>query len=60
MTRERWSRAGVEPTLWDALADPIVVSLMRADRLRRKDVLAAVTVAAERTPDATEKFRLLA
>lgn len=60
MTRERWARAGVEPALWDVLADPIVLSLMRADRLKRKDVLTAVAVAAERAPDPAGKFKLSA
>jgi hypothetical protein len=58
MTRERWSNACVEPPLWDVLADPIVLSLMRADRLKRKDVLAAVAVAAERAPDPAGTFEL--
>jgi hypothetical protein len=60
MTRERWARAGVEPALWDVLADPIVLSLMRADRLKRKDVLAAVAVSSERAPDPAGAFKLSA
>jgi hypothetical protein len=47
MAKTKWSRAGSEPTLWEALADPIVVSLMRADGVARKDVLLAVA----RAPD---------
>ncbi len=42
MRKERWSKAGTEPTLWEVLAEPIVLSLMRADRVHRRDVLAAV------------------
>jgi hypothetical protein len=60
MTRERWAKAGVEPALWDMLADPIVLSLMRADRLRRKDVLAAVAMPAAPARDPEGKIRLTA
>jgi len=47
MGKERWSKAGTEPTLWEALADPIVQSLMQADRIVRKDVLEAVAGASD-------------
>ena len=60
MTKERWAKAGVEPSLWDLLADPIVLSLLRADRLKRKDVLAAVAATIEPAPEPAEKFRLSA
>ncbi len=50
MVKAKWSKAGSEPTLWEALADPIVLSLMRADRVARKDVLRAVA----RAPDCRE------
>jgi hypothetical protein len=41
MAKQLWTRAGVEPGLWEVLADPIVVSLMRADHITRTEVLIA-------------------
>jgi hypothetical protein len=41
MVKQLWARAGVEPRLAEVLADPIVVSLMRADHITRTDVLTA-------------------
>ncbi|HUK61023.1 MAG TPA: hypothetical protein VLV50_17475 [Stellaceae bacterium] len=61
MVKERWMRAGYEPSLWETLADPIVLSLMRADGIARKDVLSAVTDALsgrEPTPDPRVRERL--
>ena len=43
MGKEHWAKSGIEPGLWETLADPIVVSLMTADRITRKDVLTATT-----------------
>ncbi len=60
MRKERWSKAGIEPTLWEVLADPIVLSLMRADRVRRKDVLVAVAGTPDRLELTAEKLRLSA
>ena len=39
--KQSWAKAGDEPRLWDLLADPIVMSLMRADHITRRDVLLA-------------------
>jgi hypothetical protein len=39
--RQPWSKAGSEPALSDVLADPIVLKLMKADRLTPGDVLRA-------------------
>ena len=41
MTKQCWTKAGVEPGLWEVLADPIVMSLMKADRITRREVLSA-------------------
>jgi hypothetical protein len=41
VTRQHWTSAGVEPGLWEVLADPIVMSLMKADRITRREVLSA-------------------
>ncbi len=41
MAKQCWASAGVEPGLWEALADPIVMSLMKADRITRREVLTA-------------------
>jgi len=41
MGKEYWAKSGIEPGLWETLADPIVISLMTADRITRKDVLTA-------------------
>jgi hypothetical protein len=43
MGKEYWVKSGIEPGLWETLADPIVISLMNADRITRKDVLTAST-----------------
>ena len=45
---EPWSKAGREPAIWDVLADPIVQSLMRADRVTRGEVLNASQRASDR------------
>jgi len=37
-----WRRAGIEPTIDDMLADPIVHALMRCDRIGEHDVRAAI------------------
>ena len=47
-----WSRAGVEPDLWELLADPVVLGLMRADHITRRDVLDAATHEDERAEPA--------
>jgi hypothetical protein len=39
--KQVWAKAGDEPGLWELLADPIVLSLMRADNITRRDVLTA-------------------
>jgi len=39
MTRQPWQKCGVEPKLGDVLADPIVLSLMKADRVTPGEVL---------------------
>jgi len=41
MAKQPWAKGGVEPGLHEVLADPIVVSLMKADRITRKEVLTA-------------------
>ncbi len=41
MAKQPWAKAGIEPGLHEVLADPIVVSLMKADRITRKEVLTA-------------------
>jgi hypothetical protein len=37
-----WSRAGIEPGLEEALADPIVLLVLRRDRLAPADVRAVI------------------
>jgi hypothetical protein len=39
--KQPWSKAGAEPRIWDVLADPIVQSLMKADKITQTDVLRA-------------------
>ena len=41
VTQQYWTKAGVEPGLWEVLADPIVMSLMKADHITRREVLSA-------------------
>ena len=41
MNEQGWANAGVEPGLWEVLADPIVKSLMKADGITRREVLSA-------------------
>lgn len=41
MAKQCWTHAGDEPGLWEVLADPIVLSLMKADRITRREVLTA-------------------
>ena len=41
IAKQPWAKAGVEPGLQEVLADPIVVSLMKADRITRTEVLTA-------------------
>ena len=60
MREKRWSKAGSEPTLWEVLADPIVMILMKADRIARKDVLAAIAGYPEHIAPAGEKLPLSA
>lgn len=60
MRENRWSKAGSEPALWEVLADPIVLSLMKADRLVRKDVLLAVAGDSDRLALTAKKVRLSA
>ena len=47
--KQTWTKGGAEPRLWDVLADPIVLSVMQADRVSRKDVLRATVIALKRT-----------
>ena len=42
MAKQPWAKAGVEPPLQEVLADPIVASLMKADRITRRDIQAAM------------------
>ncbi len=60
MRKEKWSRAGNEPTLWEVLADPIVLSLMRADRIARRDVLSAVASTSDRFELTADGLRITA
>jgi hypothetical protein len=49
-TRSRWGVAGPEPSLDEALADPIIRLLLRCDRLTVDDVRAAVRRSGVRMP----------
>jgi hypothetical protein len=59
MVKQRWAKAGVEPGLWEVLADPIVMSLMKADRITRREVLTASERVLDR-PSTAEDEELLA
>jgi hypothetical protein len=41
MAKQPWAKAGIEPPLHEVLADPIVASLMKADRITINEVLAS-------------------
>ena len=56
--KQPWTKAGTEPPLSDVLADPIVLSLMKADRVTRWDVLWASASVLERTRRNPEPVRL--
>lgn len=48
MMKQCWTKPGAEPAIWDVLADPIVQSLMKADRVTRRDVLDATQLTNDR------------
>lgn len=58
VTKQCWTNAGIEPGLWEVLADPIVMSLMKADRITRRDVLCASALLLDRPSiDECEELR---
>jgi hypothetical protein len=54
IAKQPWAKAGIEPGLQEVLADPIVVSLMKADRVTRKEVLTATARVSR--PPARDEF----
>lgn len=55
--RQPWSKAGTEPALSEVFADPIVQSLMKADRISLADVIRAGSVIVTKPPPAEERMR---
>lgn len=54
------SKAGAEPAIGDVLSDPIVLSLMKADRVSRSDVLRAGAAVRVQTEPCEDRARLSA
>lgn len=50
-----WSKAGIEPSITDVLSDPIVHTLMRADRVHITDLLAIIFDCVDRRAAETER-----
>jgi hypothetical protein len=49
--RDAWGVAGIEPSLCDALADPLVHAVMRRDGVSRADLVAVIRAAQTRLHD---------
>jgi hypothetical protein len=52
--RRPWGRAGLEPALSEALADPLVLTIMRRDGVSNAALESIVTDARKRIQKATE------